>query len=189
MEAENLEQQPQSQPQPEEIGTVSSESKHAESRTQKGRGFEPTSTAESVEEEEDGPSAQQYESIANTVPTPSSFLGNASAGGGSGRQRSIEGWLLLVTNIHPEAQEDDIYDLFADYGEIRQTELNLDRRTGFVKGYALVEFVNEKEAERAVKDLNGKKMFDRTIAVDWAFTSRPRSGAKMPPRTSAARKR
>lgn len=88
---------------------------------------------------------------------------------------AVEGWIVVVSNLHEESNEDDLYELFADHGEIKQLHLNLDRRTGYVKGYALIEYGTYREAQAAIAALNGHAIHEKPIHVDFAFRPAPSS--------------
>ncbi|TQV96491.1 hypothetical protein V2A60_003113 [Cordyceps javanica] len=71
--------------------------------------------------------------------------------------RSIEGWIIIVTNVHEEADEETIQDTFGEFGE----------------GYALIEYATLEEARAAIDGANDTKMLDQTIQVDFAFVRPP----------------
>ncbi|XP_058205365.1 RNA-binding protein Y14A-like [Rhododendron vialii] len=108
-------------------------------------------------------------------------------------QRSIDGWIILVTGVHVEAQEDDIHNAFADFGEVKNLHLNLDRRSGFAKGYALIEYEEFQPAKDAISTMNGAELLTQTIFVDWAFSkghNKQRSFGRPPhPRRSRSPRR
>lgn len=83
---------------------------------------------------------------------------------------------MFVRGVHEEASEDMVTDLFRECGEVRNVALNLDRRTGFAKGYALVEFEAKDEAERAIRELDGRDFLDKPLSVSWAFVKEDKHG-------------
>jgi RNA-binding protein 8A len=128
--------------------------------TRKGRGFQNSrDTRDGVRSSAD---FDKFEAV-DTEDT--STTGRA--------QRSIEGWIVLITGVHEEAGEETIQEKFSEYGDIKNLHLNLDRRTGFVKGYALVEYETFKEAKTAIDATNSTKFYDQTIHVDFAFVRPP----------------
>lgn len=84
-------------------------------------------------------------------------------------KKSIEGYVLIGTNIHEEAIEEDLDDFFSEFGKVKSMHLNLDRQTGYVKGYILVEYGDLEEAQRAIEEGNGQEVLGREIQLEFAF--------------------
>ncbi|CAN6308795.1 unnamed protein product [Urochloa humidicola] len=115
---------------------------------------------------------------------------------GHGPQRSIEGWTILVCGIKEDAEEEDLHNVFGEFGHVKDLHLNLERRTGYAKGYALIEYESFEEAQAAIRAMNGTQLLTKTVYVDWAFsrgpiknfmsTRPPRPRSRTPPRRLAA---
>lgn len=82
---------------------------------------------------------------------------------------AVEGWVIFVANLNEEVTEEEVQDKFADYGKVSDVRLNLDHRTGYVKGYALVQFEEYQQACVAVEELDGKDWLGNRLALDFCF--------------------
>ncbi len=77
--------------------------------------------------------------------------------------------MIFVTNLQEELSEEDLYDKFADFGPIKDIKMPLDHRTGYVKGYALIEFGSYEEAKAAVDNMTGSVLSELEIKCNFAF--------------------
>ncbi|MCK4813362.1 MAG: RNA-binding protein [Candidatus Marinimicrobia bacterium] len=86
---------------------------------------------------------------------------------------------VYVGNLSYEVTEDDLRQLFGEFGAVTSVNLIKDRETGNSKGFGFVEMENQTDAEKAIKDLDGTAVSGRDIKVNQA---RPRTERPKPKR-------
>ncbi|MDJ1171498.1 RNA-binding protein [Roseofilum sp. BLCC_M154] len=78
---------------------------------------------------------------------------------------------IYVGNLSFQVTQEDIQEVFKDYGTVKQITLPTDRETGRPRGFGFVEMSTEEEEESAISALNGAEWMGRTLTVNKA---RPR---------------
>jgi len=75
---------------------------------------------------------------------------------------------LYVGNMSFKVQNDDLGELFAQYGNVQSATVITDRETSRSKGFGFVEMEDAGNAEEAIKGLNQYLWMDRNIVVNVA---------------------
>lgn len=80
---------------------------------------------------------------------------------------------LYVGNLPFSVNEEQLRGVFAQYGDISQLNLIMDRDTGRPKGFGFITFATQQAAEKALEQ-NGKDLGGRPLRVNIA-TDKPRN--------------
>ena len=75
---------------------------------------------------------------------------------------------IYVGNLSYDVTEDDIREVFAEYGTVSKVTLPKDRETGRVRGFAFVEMGTSEEEASAIDALDGAEWMGRTLKVNQA---------------------
>ncbi len=74
---------------------------------------------------------------------------------------------VYVANLPYAASEQEIHDLFGNYGKVHQTTIITDKRTGRSKGFGFVD-MPQRSARRAIEALHGSTYAGRDLTVRFA---------------------
>jgi cold-inducible RNA-binding protein len=83
---------------------------------------------------------------------------------------------MYVGNIAFDATEEDLRNLFSEYGQIESLRIMKDQFTDRSKGFGFIEMADEKDARKAIATLNGKDFKGRSLTVAEARPQQKRQG-------------
>ncbi len=75
---------------------------------------------------------------------------------------------VFVGNLSFDVTQDDLTEIFAEYGTVKRAHLVSDRDTGRLRGFAFIEMATESEEEAAIEALNGAEWMGRDLKVNKA---------------------
>ena len=78
---------------------------------------------------------------------------------------------IYVGNLDYSIGEEDLKEVFGEYGSVKRVHIPTDRDTGRARGFAFVEMESESDEDKAIEELDGATWMERTLRVNKA---RPR---------------
>jgi RNA recognition motif-containing protein len=83
---------------------------------------------------------------------------------------------IFVGNLDFNTGEDELRQLFEQYGQVDRVAIMTDRDTGRSRGFGFVEMASSEDGEKAIAALNGSQVGGRTLNVNEARPKTERSG-------------
>ena len=75
---------------------------------------------------------------------------------------------IFVGNLPFRAEQEDVIELFAQFGEVANCALPLERDTGRKRGFAFVEMADEAVEDAAIEGLQGAELMGRPLRINKA---------------------
>lgn len=72
---------------------------------------------------------------------------------------------IFVANLSFQTKEEELTQLFSEFGEVESVKIISDRYSGRSKGYGFVEMPVEEEALKSIEILNDKEHNGRNLVV------------------------
>jgi RNA recognition motif-containing protein len=89
---------------------------------------------------------------------------------------------IFVGNLSYKASEQDLNDLFSEYGTVSSVKIMKDNMTGRPRGFGFIEMEDDSAAEAAINALHEKEFMQRNLVVNKA-QPRTSSGGDKPQRS------
>ena len=75
---------------------------------------------------------------------------------------------IYVGNMNFNLKNEDLFNLFAQFGTVSTAKIIMDRETGRSKGFGFVEMDDEEEGRKAISSLNESEVMGRKLIVNEA---------------------
>lgn len=81
---------------------------------------------------------------------------------------------LFVGGLSWDTTEDSLKQFFSQAGTVTSVSIITDKFSGKSKGFGFVEFASDEDAKKAIAELNGKELDNRTLTINEARPMQPR---------------
>ncbi|MEA5419733.1 RNA-binding protein [Spirulina sp. CCNP1310] len=75
---------------------------------------------------------------------------------------------IYVGNLAYTVTQEQLQEVFSDYGEVKRVSLPMDRETGRPRGFGFVEMAEDAQEDKAIEELDGAEWMGRVLKVNKA---------------------